>query len=206
MTASSGGVTGTASVTVTSTPADFSLSVSPTSQSVKRGGTATYTVTISPTNGFTGSVTLSLTGQPSGATVTFTPNPATGHVDAHDQDADDDLAAEVLDDHQGRQRQPESHQGRVVDRDEVGRSRGLRIMFEAYPSDLRTRADNGDADAADELIELAMERNDLALLRHFADRGNATATDQLIELAAERGDMDELRRLADAGSLMRPTS
>ncbi len=78
VTASSGAVNGTASVTVTSTPADFSLSVSPTSQSVKRGGTATYTVTITPSNGFTGAVTLSLTGQPSGATVTFTPNPTTG--------------------------------------------------------------------------------------------------------------------------------
>ncbi|MGH8122850.1 MAG: PKD domain-containing protein [Rudaea sp.] len=77
VTATSGGVSGTASVTVTSVPSDFSLSVSPTSQSVKRGNTATYTVTIAPANGFNGSVTLSLTGQPSGSTVTFTPNPAT---------------------------------------------------------------------------------------------------------------------------------
>ena len=35
-------------------------------------------MTISPVNGFNGSVTLSLTGQPSGSTVTFTPNPTTG--------------------------------------------------------------------------------------------------------------------------------
>jgi len=76
VTASSGGVNGTASVTVASLPADFSLSVSPTSQSVRRGNTATFSVTIVPTNGFSGSVTLSLTGQPSGSTVTFTPNPA----------------------------------------------------------------------------------------------------------------------------------
>lgn len=73
----SGAVTGSASVTVTSSAADFSLSISPTSQSVRRGNTATYTVTITPSNGFSGSVTLSLTGQPSGSTVTFTPNPAT---------------------------------------------------------------------------------------------------------------------------------
>ena len=78
VTASSGSVSGTASVTVTSMPPDFSLSVSPTAQSVRRGGTATYTVTITPSNGFNGSVTLSLSGQPSGSTVTFTPNPATG--------------------------------------------------------------------------------------------------------------------------------
>jgi hypothetical protein len=76
VTATSGSVTGTASVTVTSTPADFSLSVSPTSRSVRRGGTTTYTVTINPVNGFAGAVTLSLTGQPSGSTVSFSPNPA----------------------------------------------------------------------------------------------------------------------------------
>jgi hypothetical protein len=77
VTAASGSVSGTASVTVTSTPPDFTISVSPGSQSVRRGSTATYTVTITRLNGFTGSVTLSLTGQPSGSTVTFTPNPAT---------------------------------------------------------------------------------------------------------------------------------
>ena len=79
VTASSGGVNGTASVTVTATVvADFSLSTNPTSQSVRRGNTATYTVTVNKVNGFTGSVALSLTGQPSGSTVTFTPNPAAG--------------------------------------------------------------------------------------------------------------------------------
>jgi Bacterial Ig-like domain (group 2) len=76
VTASSGGVNGTASITVTSLPADFSLSVSPASQSVRRSSTATYTVTIQPANGFSGSVSLSLTGQPSGSAVTFAPNPA----------------------------------------------------------------------------------------------------------------------------------
>jgi hypothetical protein len=77
VTAASGSTNGTASVTVTSLPPDFSLSVSPASRSVKRGNTATYTVTITPSNGFNGPVTLSLTGQPSGSTVTFTPNPGT---------------------------------------------------------------------------------------------------------------------------------
>jgi subtilase family serine protease len=67
----------TVSLTVTAVP-DFLLSVNPTAKSVSRGGTATYTVTITPANGFNGSVTLSLSGQPSGSTVTFTPNPATG--------------------------------------------------------------------------------------------------------------------------------
>ncbi len=78
VTAMSGGVTGTASVTVASLPADFSLSVSPTKQSLRRGATATYIVTIAPVNGFNGAVTLSISGQPAGSTVTFTPNPANG--------------------------------------------------------------------------------------------------------------------------------
>ena len=78
VTAASGSMSGTASVTVTSAPADFALSVSPTSLSVVRGSTATYTVTVAPLNGFAGSATLSLAGQPTGSTVTFTPNPATG--------------------------------------------------------------------------------------------------------------------------------
>ena len=77
VTATSGAVTGSASVTVTAPVADFSLSVSPGSQSVKRGSTASYTVTVTPLNGFSGSVQLSLTGAPSGASVTFAPNPTT---------------------------------------------------------------------------------------------------------------------------------
>jgi Bacterial Ig-like domain (group 2) len=73
VTATSGSVHGIGSVTVTSPPPDFTLSIDPPSQSVKRGGIATYTVTITPMNGFTGSVTLSLTGQPSRAAVSFGP-------------------------------------------------------------------------------------------------------------------------------------
>jgi len=73
-------------------------------------------------------------------------------------------------------------------------------MAESGLSNLRERAENGDEEAADELIELAPERGDMDELRHFADRGNATATDQLIELATERGDMDELRHFADRGN------
>jgi hypothetical protein len=74
------------------------------------------------------------------------------------------------------------------------------IMTESDLSDLRQRAENGDEEAVDRLVELATERSDMDELRHLADRGNATATDQLIELATERGDMDELRRLADKGN------
>jgi hypothetical protein len=59
------------------TPPDFTLSVSPGSVNIKSGKSASYTVTITPSNGFTGPVALSLTGQPSGSNGTFTPNPAT---------------------------------------------------------------------------------------------------------------------------------
>jgi len=57
---------------------DFSLTVTPSSQSVSQGGSTTYTATVAPLGGFTGSVTLSVSGLPSGATGSFSPNPITG--------------------------------------------------------------------------------------------------------------------------------
>src|SRR5216683_745751 len=77
VTAASGSVSGPANVSVTSVTSDFSLSVSPASQMVRQGNATSYTVTIAPINGFSGSVTLSTSGQPSGATATFTPDPTT---------------------------------------------------------------------------------------------------------------------------------
>jgi uncharacterized membrane protein len=56
---------------------DFTLSASPSSQTVTQGGSTSYGVTIGPTGGFTGQVTLSVSGLPSGASGSFTPNPAT---------------------------------------------------------------------------------------------------------------------------------
>ena len=66
--------------TPTPTPApNYSLSISPSSVSVPRaGGIATYTVTITRTGGFSSPVTFSISGLPSGATGSFTPNPASG--------------------------------------------------------------------------------------------------------------------------------
>lgn len=52
---------------------DFSLTVTPASQSVTAGGRATYTVTAAPLNGFTGTVTLSASGLPAGSTASFNP-------------------------------------------------------------------------------------------------------------------------------------
>jgi len=56
---------------------NFTVSASPSSQTVTSGGAASYNVTISPTGGFASQVTLSVSGLPSGATGSFTPNPAT---------------------------------------------------------------------------------------------------------------------------------
>jgi trimeric autotransporter adhesin len=71
-----------ASATVTASP-NFSLSISPASVTVPLlSTTANYTVTITRTGGFTGAVTLSVAGLPSGGSATFTPNPATGATSA----------------------------------------------------------------------------------------------------------------------------
>src|SRR5207249_439025 len=55
----------------------FTLSASPSSQTVAPGRSTNYSVTISPTGGFSGKVTLSVSGLPSGGSGKFTPNPAT---------------------------------------------------------------------------------------------------------------------------------
>src|SRR5439155_627026 len=68
--------TATVSLVVSARP-DFTLSASPASHTVPQGGSTSYSVTISPTGGFTGQVTLSVSGLPSGANASFTPNPAT---------------------------------------------------------------------------------------------------------------------------------
>lgn len=52
----------------------ISLGVSPASQSITRGSAATYTVAITSTGGFTGTVTLTASGLPSGASVAFSPS------------------------------------------------------------------------------------------------------------------------------------
>ncbi|HEX7516731.1 MAG TPA: hypothetical protein VF345_05535 [Chthoniobacterales bacterium] len=66
--------------TPTPTPVpNYSLSISPSSVTVPRaGGIATYTVTITRTGGFSSPVTFTISGLPSGATGSFTPNPASG--------------------------------------------------------------------------------------------------------------------------------
>jgi hypothetical protein len=57
---------------------DFTISVSPSSQTVVAGASTTYTVTVTPTNGFTGTVTFDVAGLPSGATSAFSPTSVNG--------------------------------------------------------------------------------------------------------------------------------
>jgi uncharacterized membrane protein len=60
-----------------SNPANtFSLAASPSSQTVTQGASTSYGVTITPMGSFSGLVTLSVSGLPSGASGTFAPNPA----------------------------------------------------------------------------------------------------------------------------------
>ena len=68
--------TRTASVSFVVNPSsDFGVSVSPSSRTVKRGGSASYTVNVSFQGGFTGDVALSIAGLPPGSTATFSPSP-----------------------------------------------------------------------------------------------------------------------------------
>ena len=68
-------VNGIQIVPTASAAPDFTLSVTPSSRSVAQGGSTTYTATVTPMNGFSGTVTLALSGAPGGTTTTF--NPAT---------------------------------------------------------------------------------------------------------------------------------
>jgi len=56
---------------------NFTLSASPTSVSVTQGSSGSSTITVTPSGGFTGSVTLSTSALPSGVTASFGTNPTT---------------------------------------------------------------------------------------------------------------------------------
>ncbi len=94
--ASSAAATGTFTVTITGTsgtltpqttsvtltvnapPADFTLTATPSSQTIAVGGSTSYAASVSPVNGFTGSVALTVSGLPSGATASFNPSSISG--------------------------------------------------------------------------------------------------------------------------------
>ena len=56
---------------------DFSLSASPSSVSIAQGTSKTSAITVTPTNGFTGTVTYTTSTLPSGVTASFSGNTAT---------------------------------------------------------------------------------------------------------------------------------
>jgi hypothetical protein len=59
-------------------PPDFSISASPSSLSVGHPGTASTTVTVTPINGFGGTVSFSVSGLPSRTTASFNPTSVAG--------------------------------------------------------------------------------------------------------------------------------
>jgi uncharacterized protein (DUF58 family) len=65
-------------VQVVSQQPDFSVTATPSSQTVPPGTGTSYTVTVTPSNGFNGTVTFNVLGLPSGATATFNPSSVTG--------------------------------------------------------------------------------------------------------------------------------
>jgi glucose/arabinose dehydrogenase len=52
---------------------DFSINITPAAQTILPGTSGAYTVTVTPSNNFTGTVNLSLAGLPPGATASFNP-------------------------------------------------------------------------------------------------------------------------------------
>jgi hypothetical protein len=77
----SGALTHTFNMTlqVTSPPTgDFSLSAAPPSQTVKKGLSTSYTVTVAPSGGFNGVVTFSVSGLPNNSEASFNPPSVTG--------------------------------------------------------------------------------------------------------------------------------
>lgn len=78
---SGGGITRTVPIivdVVASQTPDFTISATPTSQGVSIGGSTTYTVNIGAVNGFSGSVSLSGSGLPTGASAGFNPGSVSG--------------------------------------------------------------------------------------------------------------------------------
>ncbi|PYY14855.1 MAG: hypothetical protein DMG61_08580 [Acidobacteria bacterium] len=59
-------------------PGDFSFSASPATQTVVASRSTTYTISVSPIAGFTGTVSMSVSGLPAGSTATFNPQAVSG--------------------------------------------------------------------------------------------------------------------------------
>src|SRR4029077_12416472 len=76
-TSGNGAYQSTATLTPAATAPDFSLSASPRNLTVAQGSNGSSVITVAPQNGFTGSVSLSASGLPSGVTASFNPASAT---------------------------------------------------------------------------------------------------------------------------------
>ncbi|HEY3827066.1 MAG TPA: carbohydrate binding domain-containing protein [Bryobacteraceae bacterium] len=76
-TTTAGAASNTAMLTV-SAVSDFSLSAAPPSQTVVQGGGTMYSATVTSSGGFNGTVTLGVSGLPSGAGANFTPPTVAG--------------------------------------------------------------------------------------------------------------------------------
>jgi len=68
---------GSSSTTLKQSVEDFSTSASPTSRTIGRGHSGTYALTLTPVNGFTGSVSLSCSGEPINTTCSVSPSQVT---------------------------------------------------------------------------------------------------------------------------------
>jgi uncharacterized membrane protein len=75
--ATSGTITRTVPITVTvPPPPDFTIAVNPTNLTVAAGGSDTLTLTVTPFNGFTGALNLTLTDSNGNPVTGFSVNPA----------------------------------------------------------------------------------------------------------------------------------
>ncbi|MEX2211115.1 MAG: S8 family serine peptidase [Gaiellaceae bacterium] len=74
---SESGVARTTSATLTVEQPGFTVAASPTYVSVKRRNSASYSIAVARTGGFSSPVALSVSGLPANTTAAFTPNPAT---------------------------------------------------------------------------------------------------------------------------------
>lgn len=75
VTGTSGTLSHSVTVTLVINQRDFAVTMSPASVTVTRPQTATYAVTVSSVGGFSGSVTMKVSGLPSNSTATWTGNP-----------------------------------------------------------------------------------------------------------------------------------
>jgi pseudomonalisin len=73
ITGTDGTLTHTASATLVVSTPDFSLSATPSSQTINQGASSSYSITLTPLAGYTGTVSFAVSGLPAGATGSFNP-------------------------------------------------------------------------------------------------------------------------------------